>query len=44
MTLAIEPEPACYLEQSFETIDYFKTHLYSAAAANDLAALSWAQP
>ncbi len=38
VTLAIEPEPACYLEQSFETIDYFKTHLYSAAAANDLAA------
>ena len=31
--LAIEPEPACYLETIPETVDYFKKDIYSLAAA-----------
>lgn len=38
VTLAIEPEPACFLELTTETIDYFTNHLYAAPAVNDLAA------
>ena len=37
VTLAIEPEPACFLEKTTETIDYFNNHLYAGAAVNDLA-------
>lgn len=38
VTLAIEPEPACYLELTTETIDYFTNHLYATPAVKDLAA------
>ncbi|MCP4385289.1 MAG: metabolite traffic protein EboE [Hyphomicrobiales bacterium] len=38
VTLAIEPEPACFLELTTETIDYFTNHLYAPAAVKDLAA------
>jgi hypothetical protein len=37
VTLAIEPEPACFLELTSEAIDYFTNHLYAAAAIKDLA-------
>lgn len=37
VTLAIEPEPACFLEKTTETIDYFNNHLYADAAVADLA-------
>jgi sugar phosphate isomerase/epimerase len=40
VTLAIEPEPYCYLETTDETIEYFTTHLYSGAGASALAALA----
>jgi hypothetical protein len=38
VTLAIEPEPACFLELTPETIDYFTKHLYAPPAVKDLAA------
>ena len=38
--LALEPEPACYLETTDDTVAYFREHLYTAAAARQLAALS----
>src|ERR671930_27436 len=31
VTLAIEPEPYCFLETTAETIHYFRDHLYSGA-------------
>jgi hypothetical protein len=37
VTLALEPEPACFLELTSETLDYFTNHLYAAAALKDLA-------
>jgi hypothetical protein len=37
VTLAIEPEPDCYLETTGETLAYFKDHLYSGTAAAELA-------
>lgn len=37
VTLAVEPEPACFLEETTETIDYFTNHLYAGAAVADLA-------
>src|SRR5437773_2011432 len=40
VTLAIEPEPHCFLETTDETVDYFTKHLYSGAAATRLAKLS----
>ena len=40
VTLALEPEPMCFLETTDETIAYFSEHLYSGAAAQRLAALS----
>ena len=40
VTLAIEPEPYCFLETTDETIDYFTNHLYSGAAARTLAELA----
>ena len=40
MTLAIEPEPACYLETTDEAIAYFEDHLYCGAAAKELAGLT----
>jgi sugar phosphate isomerase/epimerase len=38
VTLALEPEPACYLETTDETIDFFATRIYSDAGAHALAA------
>jgi sugar phosphate isomerase/epimerase len=40
ITLAIEPEPACFVETADEAIEYFEHHLYSGAAARELAALA----
>jgi hypothetical protein len=40
VTLALEPEPMCFLETTPETIAYFGEHLYSGAGAQRLAALS----
>ncbi len=40
VTLAIEPEPFCFLETTDETIDYFQEHLYSGKGASTLAKLS----
>jgi len=35
--LAIEPEPACYLETTDETIEWFENRIYSRAGINELA-------
>src|SRR5215467_10204793 len=40
VTLALEPEPYCFLETTDETVDYFTDHLYSGAAAETLAKLA----
>ena len=40
ITLALEPEPLCFLETTDETIAYFTDHLYSGAAAERLGALA----
>ena len=40
VTLAIEPEPHCFLETTDETVAYFTGHLYTGAAATRLAKLS----
>jgi hypothetical protein len=40
VTLAIEPEPHCFLETTDETIAYFTDHLYTGAAAARLAQLA----
>ena len=40
VTLAIEPEPFCFLETTEETIDYFERELYSGAGASRLARLA----
>jgi hypothetical protein len=40
VTLALEPEPYCFLETTDETVDYFTKHLYSGAAAEALAKLA----
>jgi len=37
VTLALEPEPHCYLETTDETIAFFSSRLYSDVAADDLA-------
>ncbi len=37
VTLAIEPEPHCFLETTDETIAYFGSYLYTGAAATTLA-------
>jgi hypothetical protein len=39
VTLAIEPEPHCFLETTDETVAYFTGHLYTGAAAGRLAKL-----
>jgi hypothetical protein len=36
VTLALEPEPACFLETTEEAIDYFKNHLYASEAVRML--------
>lgn len=40
VTLAIEPEPYCFLETTDETVDYFTNHLYTGAAARTLGSLA----
>jgi len=40
VTLALEPEPYCFLETTDETVDYFTNHLYTGAAAEKLAKLA----
>lgn len=40
VTLALEPEPYCYLETTDETIKFFKEHMYSGATVASLAKLS----
>jgi sugar phosphate isomerase/epimerase len=40
VTLALEPEPYCFLETTDETIAYFTGRLYSGAAAESLARLA----
>ncbi len=37
VTLALEPEPYCFLETTSEAIDYFKNHLYADGAVRTLA-------
>lgn len=38
--LAIEPEPACYLETTDETVTYFKERIYSPAGVRRLAQIA----
>jgi hypothetical protein len=40
VTLAIEPEPYCFLETTDETVAYFRDHLYSGSGATRLAQLA----
>lgn len=40
VTLALEPEPYCFLETTDETVDYFTNHLYSAKSIERLATLA----
>jgi hypothetical protein len=40
VTLAIEPEPYCFLETTDETVAYFHEHLYSGTGAAELARLA----
>jgi hypothetical protein len=40
VTLALEPEPHCFLETTDETIAYFTQHLYTGKSAERLAKLS----
>jgi len=37
VTLALEPEPYCFLETTDETVDYFTNHLFADANAEALA-------
>src|SRR3954452_24366485 len=36
VTLALEPEPFCFLDTTYETVDYFTSHLYPGKAAEML--------
>jgi sugar phosphate isomerase/epimerase len=40
VTLAIEPEPACFVETTEEAIAFFEEHLYSGTATAELARLA----
>lgn len=40
VTLAIEPEPYCYLETTEETVRFFQEHMYSGQATSALARLT----
>src|SRR5919202_1375830 len=40
VTLAIEPEPHCFLETTNEAIAYFDEHLYSGAAVESFAGMA----
>jgi hypothetical protein len=39
ITLAVEPEPHCFVETTDEAVAYFEEHLYCGAAARELARL-----
>jgi hypothetical protein len=38
--LALEPEPACYLETTEETVTYFTEHVYSTSGISELAGIA----
>ncbi|NEM91831.1 metabolite traffic protein EboE [Galbitalea soli] len=38
--LALEPEPACFLETTDETVDYFRDHIYTPNGIAELAHLA----
>ncbi len=40
VTLALEPEPYCFLETTDETVEYFTKHIYSGKSAEKLARLA----
>lgn len=40
VTLALEPEPMCFLETTDEAIGYFRDHLYTGASAEALARIA----
>jgi len=40
VSLALEPEPRCFLETTDETIDYFRDNLYTGPSAERLAKLA----
>jgi sugar phosphate isomerase/epimerase len=40
ITLALEPEPCCYLETIDESVAFFRRHLFTAAAARRLSSLT----
>jgi len=40
VTLALEPEPFCFLETTDETVAYFRDHLYTGTSAAALAKLA----
>jgi hypothetical protein len=44
VTLALEPEPLCFMEITSEAIAYFKDHLYSPAALKTLSAATGLTP
>ena len=44
ITLAVEPEPCCFLETTPEAVAFFEANLFSAACAQRLAALSGLSP
>ena len=44
VTLGLEPEPRCYLETTDETIEYFKSHLFSPQTAERLAEATGLHP
>jgi sugar phosphate isomerase/epimerase len=39
ISLALEPEPACLIETTAETIEFFETHLFSRSARKDRSEL-----
>jgi hypothetical protein len=44
VTLALEPEPLCFMELTSEAIAYFKDHLYSPASVGTLAKATGLSP
>jgi hypothetical protein len=44
VALAVEPEPACFLETTEEAIAFFRNHLFSRAAADRLVELAGLAP
>lgn len=44
ITLALEPEPSCFLETIEESVAFFRDHLFAAASVRSLAALTGLSP